>query len=86
MRACWTYSPGDRITFRSIVEELVPYQNEDFRLHAYYHTQPNPVPQTHSTDQIHQDDEEELLLDHENYNDEDEDSEQIVEVTENLYV
>ena len=44
MRACWTFSPGDRISFRSIVDELVPYENEDFRLHAYYHTQPNHKP------------------------------------------
>ncbi|CAM4976870.1 unnamed protein product, partial [Rotaria socialis] len=41
MHACWTFSPGDRISFRSIVDELVPYENEDFRLNAYYHTQPH---------------------------------------------
>jgi len=61
MRACWTFSPGDRIPFRSIVEELVPYENEDFRLHAYYHTQPNPSQQTVPMD-INNNDEEDLLL------------------------
>ncbi|CAM4817012.1 unnamed protein product, partial [Rotaria magnacalcarata] len=42
MRACWTFSPGDRISFRLIVDKLVPYENEDFRLNAYYHTKPHP--------------------------------------------
>jgi hypothetical protein len=62
MRACWTFSPGDRIPFRSIVEELVPYENEDFRLHAYYHTQPNPSQQTVLMDSNNNNDEEDLLL------------------------
>jgi len=61
MRACWTFSPGDRISFRSIVDELIPYENEDFHLHAYYHTQPNQTRQTSSLDNMNND-EEELLL------------------------
>ncbi len=62
MRACWTFSPGDRIPFRSIVEELVPYENEDFHLHAYYHTQPNPSQPTVLTDNTNTNNEEDLLL------------------------
>jgi len=61
MRACWTFSPGDRIPFRSIVDELVPYENEDFHLHAYYHTQPNQIRETNLLDNMNND-EEELLL------------------------
>jgi hypothetical protein len=64
MRACWNFSPGDRIPFRSIVEELVPYENEDFRLNAYYHTQPNPTQPNVSMDSNNNNnnDEEDLLL------------------------
>jgi hypothetical protein len=61
MRACWTFSPGDRISFRSIVDELVEYENEDFRLHAYYHTQPNITQPPVSNDST-RNDEEALLL------------------------
>jgi hypothetical protein len=61
MRACWTFSPGDRISFHSIVDELIPYENEDFHLHAYYHTQPNQTRQTSLLDS-NDNDEEELLL------------------------
>ena len=61
MRACWTFSPGDRISFRSIVDELILYENEDFRLHAYYHTQPNHTRQISLLDSSNND-EEELLL------------------------
>ncbi|CAF4053461.1 unnamed protein product, partial [Rotaria sp. Silwood2] len=61
MRTCWTFSPGDRISFRSIVDELVPYENEDFRIHAYYHTQPNLTRQVSLVDSIN-DGEEDLLL------------------------
>ena len=46
MRACWKLSPSDRISFRSIVKELIPCENEDFHLHAYYHTQLNEREQT----------------------------------------
>jgi len=67
MRACWTFSPGDRIPFRSIVDELVPYENEDFHLHAYYHTQPNPIQPNVSMDSNNNNnDEEDLLLADEN--------------------
>lgn len=62
MRACWTFSPGDRISFRAIVDELVAYENEDFRAHAYYHTQPTLTRQTSLIDSSNID-EEELLLD-----------------------
>ncbi|CAF1334615.1 unnamed protein product [Rotaria sordida] len=68
MRACWTFSPGDRISFRSIVDELVPYENEDFHTHAYYHTQPNITRQvslvdsSNNDDDNDNDDEEDLLL------------------------
>ena len=61
MRACWMFLPGHRITFRSIVDELVSYENDEFHTHAYYHTQPKPIePVIH----INNDDEEEkdLLL------------------------
>ena len=68
MRACWTYSPTDRISFRAIVDELVPYQNEDFRKNAYYHTQPHPPNPTVSNDSNHHDEEDLLLADE---NDED---------------
>ena len=63
MRACWTFSPGDRISFRSIVDELVAYENEDFRLHAYYHTQPNSNPKNVLIDNNHNDEEDLLLAD-----------------------
>ncbi|CAF0744080.1 unnamed protein product [Adineta ricciae] len=63
MRACWTFSPGDRISFRSIVDELIPYENEDFHLHAYYHTQPNQTRQTSLLDSSNNDEEELLLAD-----------------------
>jgi hypothetical protein len=63
MRACWTFSPGDRISFRSIVDELVVYENEDFHLHAYYHTQPNQSQQTVLVDSNNNDEEELLLSD-----------------------
>lgn len=67
MRACWTFSPGDRISFRSIVEELVLYQNEDFRANAYYHTQASQAPVIVNMDSINNnndddDDEKDLLL------------------------
>lgn len=66
MRACWTFSPNDRISFRAIVEELVPYENDDFRLNAYYHTQLNVVQQPVSLDSSNvnntNNDEEDLLL------------------------
>ncbi|CAF1588247.1 unnamed protein product [Rotaria sp. Silwood1] len=66
MRACWTYLPVDRISFRSIVDELVLYENEDFRIHAYYHTQPNLTRQVSLVDSINNDDnddeEQDLLL------------------------
>lgn len=61
MRACWTFAPGDRISFRSIVEELVSYENDDFHRHAYYHTQPHPIAQT-SLNESDTHDEEALLL------------------------
>ena len=63
MRACWTFSPGDRISFRSIVDELVPYENEDFHLNAYYHTQPNQTRQTSLIDSNNNDEEDLLLTD-----------------------
>ena len=66
MRACWMYSPGDRIPFRSIVEQLVSYENEEFHSHAYYHTQPKPIePVINMSNDDDDDDEEEedLLLD-----------------------
>lgn len=72
MRACWTFSPSDRISFRSIVDELVSYENEDFHQHAYYHTQPHPIPQANMMES-HTHDEEELLLG-DNTDDEDNDS------------
>lgn len=66
MRACWTFSPNDRISFRAIVEELVPYENEDFRLNAYYHTQRHVVQPPVSLDSSNinntNHDEEDLLL------------------------
>ena len=66
MRACWTFSPNDRISFRAIVEELVPCENDDFRLNAYYHTQRNVVQQPVSLDSSNANntnhDEEDLLL------------------------
>lgn len=62
MRACWTYSPSDRIQFRAIVKELLPFQNEDFRLHAYYHTQPDIQSTTNTNDNVHHHHEEEDLL------------------------
>lgn len=65
MRACWTFSPGDRISFRSICDELVPLENEDFRLNAYYHTQSHISRETVHTDS--RNDENDLLLD--DYND-----------------
>jgi hypothetical protein len=71
MRACWTFSPGDRISFRSIVDELISYENEDFHLHAYYHTQPNQTPQMSLLDNTNHD-EEELLLSNEIDDDNDE--------------
>ena len=61
MRSCWTFSPGDRISFRAIVNELVPYENENFRLHAYYHTQNNLTQHADLFDSCNND-EEELLL------------------------
>ncbi|CAF1027588.1 unnamed protein product [Adineta ricciae] len=61
MRACWTFSPGDRISFRSIADELVAYENEDFHLNAYYHTQSNSNPQ-HVLNETNHNDEEDLLL------------------------
>jgi hypothetical protein len=70
MRACWTFSPGDRISFRSIVDELVPYENEDYHLNAYYHTQPNPTEQKVTIDSNHNDEEDLLLVD----DDDDDDS------------
>ncbi|CAF0942255.1 unnamed protein product [Adineta steineri] len=63
MRACWTFSPGDRISFRSIVDELIPYESDDFHLHAYYHTQPNETQQTSLLDSSNNDEEELLLVD-----------------------
>ncbi len=63
MRACWTFLPNDRISFRSIVDELVPYENEDFRLNAYYHTQRNPIQQTALIDSSNHDEEDLLLVD-----------------------
>lgn len=62
MRACWTFSPGDRISFRAIVEELVSYENEDFRLHAYFHTQPIRKRRSSSVNSSHNDEEELLLM------------------------
>ncbi|CAF3486815.1 unnamed protein product [Rotaria sp. Silwood1] len=62
MRACWTFAPGDRISFRSIVDDLVPYENEDFRLNAYYHTQSSPCPETVILDNNNDSDEKDLLL------------------------
>jgi len=73
MRACWTFSPGDRISFRSIVDELIPYENEDFRLHAYYHTQSNQTRQPSIHDGSNND-EEALLLADELYDDDDDGS------------
>ncbi|CAF1035321.1 unnamed protein product [Adineta steineri] len=63
MRACWTFSPGDRISFRSIVDELVPYENEEFHLHAYYHTQPNQIQETVLVNSNNNDEEDLLLVD-----------------------
>jgi hypothetical protein len=63
MRACWTFSPGDRISFRSIVDDLIPYENEDFRSHAYYHTQADQTRQTSILDSSNNDEEELLLAD-----------------------
>ena len=63
MRACWTFSPNDRISFRSIVDELVPYENEDFHLNAYYHTQQNHIPQPAPNDSSNNDEEDLLLAD-----------------------
>lgn len=62
MRACWTYAPSDRISFRAIVDELVVHENEDFRSHAYYHSQPHPSTTTSSLVESQTHDEEELLL------------------------
>ncbi|CAF5206598.1 unnamed protein product, partial [Rotaria magnacalcarata] len=62
MRACWTFSPGDRISFRSIVDELVIYENDDFHLHAYYHTQPMLKQQLNSLNSSHNDEEELLIM------------------------
>lgn len=73
MRACWTFSPGDRITFRSIVDELIPFENDDFHSHAYYHTQPNRTRQTSLLDTTNNDEEELLLADE--INEEEEDNE-----------
>ena len=61
MRACWTFSPSDRMSFRLIADELVPFENEDFRANAYYHTQPKTVNQTVINDSHHSG-EEDLLL------------------------
>jgi hypothetical protein len=63
MRACWMYSPGDRITFRSIVDQLVSYESEGFRSHAYYHTQPKPAEPVLNLNNDDEDGEEDLLLD-----------------------
>ena len=63
MRACWTFAPGDRISFRSIVDELVSFENEDFRLHAYYHTQPARTPPTVASESMPTDEEDLLLAD-----------------------
>ncbi|CAF3377542.1 unnamed protein product [Rotaria socialis] len=62
MRACWTFPPGDRISFRSIVDELVIYENDDFRSHAYYHTQPMLKRQLSSLNSSHNDEEELLIM------------------------
>ncbi|CAF1052500.1 unnamed protein product [Rotaria sordida] len=63
MRACWTFAPGDRISFRSIVDELVPFENEDFHLNAYYHTQSNPSSATVLLDSNNNDEKDLLLAD-----------------------
>jgi len=62
MRSCWTFSPSDRIQFRAIVEELIPYESEDFHLHAYYHTQPKNTQTTSVANETTHHDEEDLLL------------------------
>ena len=74
MRACWTYSPTDRISFRSIVDELVPYESDDFHLQAYYHTQPHPPVSTVTLDGTHDGEEELLLPDRDNDEDDDDDN------------
>lgn len=63
MRTCWTYSPTDRISFRSIVDELVAYENDDFHQHAYYHTQPQTCSISSLADSQNNDEEELLLAD-----------------------
>jgi hypothetical protein len=45
------------------VDELIPYESEDFHLHAYYHTQPNETRQTSLFDSSNNDEEELLLAD-----------------------
>ncbi|XP_037082621.1 insulin receptor-like isoform X2 [Pollicipes pollicipes] len=39
MYRCWEYRPSDRPTFVDLVEELLQYVADDFRLHSFYHTQ-----------------------------------------------
>lgn len=68
MRACWTYSPADRTSFRAIVEELVPFQNEDFRLNAYFHTQPARVQPSVSNESNNSNSEEDRLIEDEDDN------------------
>ena len=63
MRACWTFSPNDRISFRAIVDELVPYENDDFHLNAYYHTQQSSLPPAILIDSDNHDEEDLLLVD-----------------------
>jgi hypothetical protein len=76
MRICWTFAPADRISFRSIVDELVSYENDDFHQHAYYHTQPHPLVSISLIDSSTHDDEEFLLpdnIDDDDENDDDDD-------------
>lgn len=70
------FSPGDRISFRSIVEELIPYENDDFRTHAYYHTQSNPTRQTSSLNSSNNDEETLLLADEIDFEEEEDHDEQ----------
>lgn len=76
MRACWMFSPGDRISFRSIVDELIPYENEDFRAHAYYHTQSNQIRQASILSSSVNDEETLLLADEIDFEEEEEHDEQ----------
>ncbi|CAF1197644.1 unnamed protein product, partial [Didymodactylos carnosus] len=48
MHDCWCFQTHDRITFRAILDKLVPHitgekQQLEFELNSYYHTQPKQL-------------------------------------------